>query len=40
MSLFLRLLLLLADADTGQLVFVAGDAPLAVEVGAGHLLRC
>lgn len=37
-SLLLRLLLLLADADAGHLVLVAGNAPLAVKVGAGHLL--
>lgn len=37
-DLLLGLLLLLADTDAGQLEFVAGDAPLAVEVGARHFL--
>lgn len=38
-SLLLRLLLLLADADASQLELVAGHAPDAVEVLAGHLLQ-
>lgn len=38
-SLLLRLLILLADADASQLELVAGHAPHAVEVLAGHLLQ-
>lgn len=37
-ALLLGLLLLLADADAGHLVFVAGNAPLAVEVDIDHRL--
>lgn len=36
--LLLGLLLLLADADAAELELVASNAPLAEQVGVGHLL--